>query len=392
MTETPQAAPSLAITMETVAREAGVSRATVSLVYRGAKGPSRASVEKVLAAGARIGYRPNALAARLASKRTNTLGLTILDLANEVFVQIAEGVRDTLAGTDQKLVLAAARPEQGDELDAVEGLLGTRVDAAIVSGSMLSDEQLTMLAASTPFVIISRLVPGLDSVASDDRQGGTLATQHLIELGHRSIVHLIPPVASHYSGRGDGYSASMRAAGLTPRTVDTGFSINDATATATQLLRSAERPTAIFANNDIAALGVLTAAASLGIAVPAELSVIGYDNTRAAALPGVALTSVDQQARRLGQLGAEYALAALDSDGAAVADAAAGATAGAGSKRCRIRRRAIRPTRLCPQAHASPDLARTITLPARLDGPARRPQDPAEPLSQRIRRGAHPLG
>ncbi|MGJ0203315.1 substrate-binding domain-containing protein [Leucobacter sp. gxy201] len=325
MTESHRAAPASATTMETVAREAGVSRATVSLVYRGAKGPSRASIEKVLAAGARLGYRHNAIAARLASKRTNTIGLSILDLTNEVFIEIAEGVRDALGGAEpgaaegaveagapgQKLVLAAARPERGDELAAVESLLSARVDAAIVSGSMLSDAQLASLAASTPFVVVSRLVPGIDSVAADDRLGGSLATQHLIDLGHRRILHLMPPVAPHYSERRAGYRETMRAAGLRPLIQDTGFSLADATETAAAVLRAADRPTAIFADNDIAALGVLTAAAELGIPVPGELSVIGYDNTRAAALPGVALSSVDQQARTLGRIGAEYALEAL---------------------------------------------------------------------------------
>lgn len=304
-----------AVTMETVAGEAGVSRATVSLVYRGAKGPSQASVDKVLAAGAKLGYRHNAIAARLASKRTGTLGLSILDLSNEVFTEITAGVRDALTGSHQKLVLAAAQPDAGDELESIESLLSVRVDAAIVTGSMLSDAQLLSLAGATPFVMVSRLVPGIESVACDDRLGGQLATQHLIDLGHRQIVHLVPPVGPHYVARHEGYRGAMRDAGLSPHTVDTGFTLEAAATTAAQLLRSSERPTAIFADNDLAALGVLTAAAKLGLSVPGDLSVIGYDDTRAASLPGVALSSVDQQARRLGQIGAEYALEALEGPG-----------------------------------------------------------------------------
>ena len=298
--------------METVAQEAGVSRATVSLVYRGAKGPSQASVDKVIAAGTKLGYRHNAIAARLASKRTNTLGLSILDLTNEVFIDMAEGVREALEGTPQKLVLAAAQPGAGDEYEAVESLLSVRVDAAIVSGSMLSNAELSALAATTPFVVVSRLVPGIDSVACDDQLGGSLATQHLIELGHRNIVHLAPPVRQLYLARHAGYQQAMRAAGLAPNTIDTGFTRTAAAETAGALLRASNRPTAIFADNDVAALGVLTAAAELDLSVPEDLSVIGYDDTRAASLPGVALSSVNQQARRLGRLGAEYALEALE--------------------------------------------------------------------------------
>ncbi|MFV0435355.1 MAG: LacI family DNA-binding transcriptional regulator [Leucobacter sp.] len=314
------------VTMETVAREAGVSRATVSLVYRGVKGPSRASIEKVLAAGSRLGYRHNAIAARLASKRTNTLGLSILDITNEVFTEIYEGVRDALADTGLKIVLTAATPGSGDELESVESLLSVRVDAALVAGSMLDDAELASLASSTPFVVVSRLVPGVDSVASDDRLGGELATRHLLELGHRRIVHLVPPVGPHYTARGRGYDEAMRAAGLQPRRAHTGFSLATAAATTTQLLRGDDRPTAVFADNDVMALGALTAAAELGLSVPRDLSVVGYDDTRAAALPGVALSSVNQQARRLGRIGAEYALDALSG---------AGTGAGSGSGRAR---------------------------------------------------------
>lgn len=297
--------------MEDVAREAGVSRATVSLVYRDAKGPSRASAEAVLAAGARLGYRHNANAARLAAKRTNTLGLFILDLSNEVFTEIFEGARDALIGTGRALVLAAGRPGADDELATVESLISVRVDAAIVAGSMLSDAELASLAAATPFVVVSRLVPGVDSVAADDRLGGELATRHLLDLGHRRIVHLAPPTGPYYAARRAGYRTAMADAGLRPQEIDTGFSPATASATAHQLLRSTDRPTAIFADNDVTALGVLTAAAELGLSIPGDLSVIGYDDTQAAALPGVGLSSVDQQARTLGRIGAEYALEAL---------------------------------------------------------------------------------
>lgn len=300
-----------AVTMEDVARAAGVSRALVSLAYRGAKGPSKASVEAILAAGEQLGYRHNANAARLAAKHTGTLGLFILDLANEVFTHIFEGARDAITPSDKHLVLAVGHPDGSDELVTVEGLLGVRVDAAIVAGSRLTDAELTRLAAVAPFVVVSRVVPGVDSVASDDRLGGALATRHLLELGHRSVMHLTPPAGEIEALRSAGYREEMAAAGQQPGEVVTGFTMAAASATAAQLLRSAHRPTAIFADNDLTALGVLTAAAEMGIRVPEDLSVIGYDDTRAAALPGIHLSSVDQQARALGRIAAEYALSAL---------------------------------------------------------------------------------
>lgn len=308
MSETADLSRFRTVTMEDVAREAGVSRALVSLAYRGAKGPSQPSVDAILAAGKLLGYRHNANAARLAAKRTGTLGLFIPDLANEVFTHIFEGARDAISQTNKQLVLSAGHADGNGELAAVEGLLSIRVDAAIVAGSMLTNDTLLGLAASTPFVIVSRIVPGVDSVAADDRLGGALATRHLLELGHRSVVHLAPPAGELEALRSAGYRAEMAAAGLLPREIITGFTMAAASATAGQLLRSADRPTAIFADNDLTALGVLTAASELSIRVPEDLSVIGYDDTRAAALPGVYLSSVDQQARALGRIGAEYAL------------------------------------------------------------------------------------
>lgn len=303
--------PERGITMADVAREAGVSRALVSLAYRGAKGPSPASVEAILAAGERLGYRHNAIAARLASKRTGTLGLAILDLSNEVFTDIYEGARDALAGSDRQLVLSAGGTDIDTERASIESLLSVRVDAAITAGSRLPDDELISLANAAPFVVVTRLVPGIDSVATDDRLGGELATRHLLELGHRRIAHLNPPFGPLYAARRAGYEEAMRAAGLAPRSIDTGFSRDAAAESASALLRASDRPTAIFADNDVAALGTLAAAAELGLSVPDELSVIGYDDTRAASLPGVALTSVNQQARDLGRIGAEYALDAL---------------------------------------------------------------------------------
>lgn len=303
--------PERGVTMADVAREAGVSRALVSLAYRGAKGPSQTSVEAILAAGERLGYRHNAIAARLAAKHTDTLGLSILDLSNEVFTEIFEGVRDALVDSGKKIVLTAGNPEKGDERDALESLLSVRVDAAITAGTLLSDAEISALATETPFVVVTRLIPGVDSVSSDDRLGGEIATRHLLELGHRRIVHLLPPVGPIYAGRGEGYEATMRAAGHEPRSIGTGFSAEAAVSTAMELLQTADRPSAIFADNDVAALGVLTAASKLGLSVPQDLSVVGYDDTRVASLPGISLTSVNQQAHELGRIGAGYALEAL---------------------------------------------------------------------------------
>lgn len=298
--------PRRALTMEDVAREAGVSRATVSLVYRGAKGPSAASYKAVKAAGRRIGYRHNAIAAQLASLRTNTIGLFLLDIFNEVFSEIYLGAQESLSAAGRKTVLVSGDPGQNitSEAETIENLLSMQVEAAILAGSLMTDEELLSLAKSTELVSVTRLIPGIDSVATDDLNGGRIATEHLISLGHRRIAFLTSPAGPHYRSRADGYLKAMSEAGLTSLEVDGGFTMDSATSSSLQLLQSDSKPTALFAYNDLAALGALNAASELKLAIPEELSVVGYDNTRAANLPGVNLTSVNQHARDLGRIGA----------------------------------------------------------------------------------------
>jgi DNA-binding LacI/PurR family transcriptional regulator len=294
--------------MDDVAARAGVSRALVSMAFRGLKGVAAEKQRRIFSAAEELGYRHNAIAARLASRRTGTMGLFLLDLYNEVFADILTGVRAATAEAGVKVVLSVGDPSRDGERGEVESLLDMRVDSAVIAGSLLPDKELVEIGAQVPVVSVTRLVPGIDSVATDDRLGGRLAAEHLIGLGHRSIAYLAPPTGPLYSDRERGYRDVLDAAGLRPRVVRSDFTQHGAAAVAAGLLGSADRPTAIFANNDVMALGVLEAAVELGLDVPGELSVVGYDDTRLAALPGVWLTSVNQQARRLGELAGERAI------------------------------------------------------------------------------------
>lgn len=294
--------------MEDVAREAGVSRALVSIAFRDVPGVSAATKKSILDAAHRIGYRPNIVAARLASRRTNTIGMFIPDLRNTIIPDIYEGVREAADHASQQLVIAVSGADGARDRAAIEELMGVQVDISVVPGCLLPTAEVLELAKACPIVLATREIAGLDCVLSDPVRGSALVVRHLVELGHRRIAHIAWPEGNVFHNRADAYVEAMRKSGLEPWLVHSGYRQADAAVTAGELLDAANPPTAIFANNDIAALGVLDAMAARGLRAPDDVSVVGYDNTPTSALSGVSLTTVDQQAHRMGRLAAETAI------------------------------------------------------------------------------------
>jgi DNA-binding LacI/PurR family transcriptional regulator len=165
--------------------------------------------------------------------------------------------------------------------------------------------------------VITREVqaPGVDSVLADDRRGGALAVEFLHGLGHRRIAHVASRSSLPYGGRRDGYLEAMGRLGLAPLVVEEAMDEQGGRrAMEAMLAQATEPPTAVFANNDLAALGVLAALANAGLRVPEDVSVLGYDDTAIAASEVVQLSSIDQHGRRLGRLGAEQLLRRIAGD------------------------------------------------------------------------------
>jgi DNA-binding LacI/PurR family transcriptional regulator len=305
-------------TMEDVAREAGVSRALVSIAFRGVAGVSDETRDRIFAVARRLNYQPNSIASRLASKATNTIGVFLLDLHNDLFADIHDGIREATAGTGKHLVLSVGSIEGELDATALAALIQSRVDIIIAAGLLLPDDDLLRFSQGTRIVSTARRVPGLDSVYSDNPAGATAATRHLLELGHKRIAFLANPQTDGYRERRQGFIAQMEKAGLTPQVVASTYSREQAALDVAPLLDSTDRPTAIFAHNDQSALGVLDAMASRGLHAPADISVIGYDNTSASKAPGVALTTVDIHAQGLGRTAAEVALQRLQDPAAEI--------------------------------------------------------------------------
>lgn len=298
--------------MEDVAREAGVSRALVSLAYRNLPGVSEATREHILEVGRRLRYTPNRVAARLAENSGNTIGVFLQDLHNDLSADIFDGVREVADRAGKTLVLTVGASDGAGDRSALDTLKQSRVDVAIATGLLMPDSEVLEFSRDLPLVLVTRQVEGVDSSYSDDVESGRIATEYLIRTGHRKIVFLANPPVDGYRGRREGYLTAMQRAGFPEAVVQTGWTRADAARDIDAVLGSTDRPTGIFAHNDQAALGVLDALSARGLRAGVDVSVIGHDNTAGSMLPGAALTTVDMHGRDLGRRAAEIALQRLE--------------------------------------------------------------------------------
>lgn len=291
-------------TMDDVAQRAGVSRALVSLALRGSDRVSDASRAAVLAAADELGYRPNLNARNLASKRTRSIGLVINDLHNPYFPPVADGIKTAADESGYRLLLNSAFLDDDVEEAAVDAFVDFQVDGIITVGARLSQEVLERATRGVPTVVVSRPLTSdrIDSINNDDHLGATLAVQHLIDLGHRRIAHIDGGNGAGAAERRAGYEATVRRAGLEPVVATGAFTEASGVAAARRLFDGPDEFTAIFAGNDLSALGALDVIDDRGLRVPDDISLVGYDNTYVGALQHIGLTSVDQQRHRLGQL------------------------------------------------------------------------------------------
>jgi DNA-binding LacI/PurR family transcriptional regulator len=302
-------------TLADVAAEAGVSRALVSIVVRGTPGASDATRERVLAAAARLGYRPDTRARLLRSARSHLLGV-VFDVNGPFHAELVEALYPAAAKRGFDVTLSARGPRRSEE-EAIGSLLDLGAEALLV----LAPEAPAETLAELPAPVVSLLQPQshskLSSAATDEAAGVALAVEHLRELGHRRLVHVDGGSAVGAEARRSAFTQLMDD-GATPLVLPGGPSETDGMAAASTLLAlRASRspvglPTAVVIFNDDAALGFLHVLGAAGVSVPADLSVVGYDDSRLAALAHVSLTSVRQDPDALAAAAVDAAEAALD--------------------------------------------------------------------------------
>jgi len=281
-----------------VAEAAGVSRALVSIVFRGAPGASEQTRARVLEVAGRLGFSPNRSASLLKLRRNRHLGVT-MDVRSTFHAELVEGIQAAADAAGYEVVLSAVTSGRPEER-AVSTLLDFRCEALLLLGTGLDDSTLGDLARRVPLVLVggAGARPTLDVVRSSDDRGSGLVVDHLVALGHSRLAHVDGGSSMPSTGRRRGFRRASTRHGLSEVTVLTGGSDEAAGARAVERLLDADQlPTGVCAYNDRVAIGVLERFGRAGVRVPSDVSVTGYDDTAFAGLLAIDLTSVNQEAQ-----------------------------------------------------------------------------------------------
>ncbi|MEI7845912.1 MAG: LacI family DNA-binding transcriptional regulator [Chloroflexota bacterium] len=306
-------------TIKEVAARAGVSSATVSHVINGTRYVSAAVQEQVQQAMEALGYRPNALAQSLRSGNTHTLGMILPDSANPFFAEIGHSIEIAAFEAGYSVILCNTENDFAKETLYMDVLTNKQVDGIIfVAIGERGDSVEKLLKMNFPVVVMDRDFPELamDVVLADNLQGGYLATKYLISLGHTRIGCIagqsnVTPSALRVKG----YMRAMEEANLPvlrELIINGDFHPESGWQVTHHMLSMENRPTAIFSCNDLMAIGVLRAAAELGLSVPHDLSVVGYDDINLASYVIPPLTTVNQDKNEMGLAALKLLLARIE--------------------------------------------------------------------------------
>lgn len=292
------------VTINDVATHAGVSVATVSKVINNRYGVAAETFARVQAVIDELGYESSLVAQSLRSHRTNVIGILVADL--EPFsTELLKGAAEAIRGTGYELVIYSAGG-QGREHDGWERRYLSRISGTLTDGVILVTPTVVDAPHAAPLVAVDPHTgpSSLPTVDSDNLKGATMATEYLIGLGHRRIGFLAGrPDLESARLRERGYRDALSAAGIPfdPELVRTGeYTSDPAGAAARQLLSLDPRPSAVFAANDMSAIETVRVAEAMGLSVPDDLSVVGFDNIPESALNSPPLTTVDQSIQRMG--------------------------------------------------------------------------------------------
>lgn len=296
-------------TIKDVAARAGVSFTTVSHVLNGTRRVSEPSRQRVERAVAELGYVPSALARSLKTSETHVLGVLVPNITNPFFAELMRGVEDAARGQGYSVFLCNCDDDPARQLGYVQSLLARRVDGLLLANSAAEASTVSGALRQTPVptVVVDRAVAGLDAdlVRLDNTGGARLATEHLLGLGHRHIACLAGPLAFEVSrARVAGWREALAAAGITPAPgwlVEGPYSPAQGHAATLGLLTHHPEITAICAGNDLLGIGALRAAAERGVAVPRQLSVIGFDGIELGGFVHPGLSSVGEDIRAIGE-------------------------------------------------------------------------------------------
>jgi len=305
-----------------VADLANVSTATVSHVFNGTRYVSPELTERVQAALLELDYQPDAVARSLRRGETLTIGLIVPDLEIPFFASVAYSIERAASNHDYNIILCNSDWQQTRESLHLQNLITRQVDGLICISAGMNIAQIEPIVnMGTPVVTFERywLGSGLDAVGIDNHKGAYIATKHLLEMGHKQIAVILGLAVSTIinNERLGGYRRALLDAGIEPNPdyVFAGNYLPESGRKATeQILTLQERPSAIFAFNDLMAMGVLQVLGDKGIHVPKEIAVVGFDDIPLSQFTNPALTTIRQPLKEMGKLAVELLLHRIWSD------------------------------------------------------------------------------
>jgi DNA-binding LacI/PurR family transcriptional regulator len=292
-------------TIHDVARRAKVSKSLVSMVTRGEEGVSAEKREAILEAIGELNYRPNVMARSLVERRTRILGVMVSNLRNPFFGGVVSGIQARAAELGYRVLFNTGDRERELEEQAIESFLELSVDGLVLASPRVSDETIAYAGRSVPVVVLNRntVDASSDSVTNDNIAGARLAVEHCVSFGHQRIAFITGGDSAAAQVRREGYLRAMREFELAEhiKTVEGAHTEEGGYQGAQELLKLKPLPTAIFASNDLCAIGAMNALEEAGLTIPDDVSLVGYDNNTLAALRHIELTSIDQPGADMGR-------------------------------------------------------------------------------------------
>lgn len=297
-----------------VAKAAGVSVTTVSHVLSSRRPVAEATREKVLRVIEELNYRPNEVARSMRVRRTSTVGLVVPNISHPFYTAAARGLEDALRPEGYHCIVTSTDADRQVERDAIRQLL-SRVDGFVISGADKRTEDIRpILDATLPLVMLGADIPGpgFDVVTNADFESGSLAAQHMLDRGHNRIA-FITAEDDFAAGarRVEGYRSALDRAGITAEAnlvVRAAASLEGGAKAMANLAKLASAPDAVICVSDVMAIGAMYAARDMGLRIPDDVAVMGFDDTEAAALVAPPLTTMATASREHGATAGELIL------------------------------------------------------------------------------------
>jgi len=308
------------VTIKDVARESGVNTSTVSRALNNGYGVNHDTRKHVMEVATRLNYRRNQVARGLVTGRSQSIGLVVSDIRNPFFAEVARGAEDAAYRAGRDLVLCNSDLKAEKQMGYFDSLLAKRVEGIVMNSvaGLSRAQQDQLWAAGVPIVLLNRssVYRRFSSVLGDNLQGGKIAGNYLIDLGHTRVCHITGPRAhGNLTDRAKGFLKAFHESGLPEPVVIHGeHTFAGGYESAHQLLEADRKITAIFAGNDVLAFGCIRAAIEKGIRIPDELSIIGFDNVEMSQITSPPLTTIDQPKYEIGKAAIEMLLYMMAKD------------------------------------------------------------------------------